>query len=84
MRKAQHADEKAMMEIAQANKKLAEPLKHNQKQIEELSVELKNYQKVCVSGARLFVSFLSCAASIRVGGFSAKSYSSPAATFRMQ
>lgn len=47
MRKAQHADEKAMMEIAQANKKLAEPLKHNQKQIEELTVELKNYQKVC-------------------------------------
>jgi hypothetical protein len=45
MRKAQHADEKAMLEIAQANKKLAEPLKQNQKLIEELSIELKNYQK---------------------------------------
>lgn len=45
MRKSQHADEKAMQEIAQAHKKLAEPLKLYQKEIEELGVEYKSYQK---------------------------------------
>lgn len=49
MRKKEHSDEKDMMEIAQANKKLSEPLKQHLKDVEHLRTELKNYQKDKVS-----------------------------------
>lgn len=55
MRRKEANDEKGMSEIVQANKKLAEPLKIHLKDVEELRMELKNYQKV----SALLVSIIS-------------------------
>ena len=45
MRRKEHANEKEMNEIGMANKKLTEPLKRYLKDVEELRVELKSYNK---------------------------------------
>ena len=46
MKKKESADEKSMMEIAQINRKLSEPLKKSLKDVEELRMDLKNYDRV--------------------------------------
>lgn len=55
MRQTETQNEKAMKEIAQAHKKLSEPLKRHLKDVEELRIEEKNYTKVCVFLCRVTI-----------------------------
>ena len=45
MRRKEHANEKQMLEVGADNKKLTEPLKKYLKEVEELRLELKSYNK---------------------------------------